>query len=176
MMIALKKHAEYIGSLSVPKENIASSFIEQVANFVKESKQSKDAPLPTYVGVFFDEAEQAALGSMGCKIKDPHVTVWHPSRGELIDLVIPHVGKTVVVTCDAILRSETHTALRVSSLCLASGEQLPCQNVFSHITLVSPAGKAHESNDLPKEVEEGTATMELLSEPLVFNGVVAEKK
>jgi hypothetical protein len=113
---------------------------------------------------------------MGCKIKDPHVTVWHSSRDEPIDLVRPHVDMTVTVTCDAILRSETHTALRVSSLCLASGEQLPCQNVFSHVTLVSPAGKAHKSNDLPKEVEEGTAAMELLSEPLVFNGVVAEKK
>jgi len=176
MMLALEKHAEYIGSLSVPKDNIASSFIEQVANFVKGSKQSEDASLPTYVGVFFDEAGQAAIGSMGCKIKDSHVTVWHSSRGEPIDLVRPHVGMTVTVTCDAILRSKTHTALRVSSLCLASGEQLPCQNVFSHVTLVSPAGKAHKSNDLPKEVEEGTAAMELLSEPLVFNGVVAEKK
>jgi hypothetical protein len=176
MMIALKEHAEYIQSLSVPKDIVANSFIEQVANFVKDSKQKEVAPLPTYVGVFFDEAGQAALGSMGCQSKTPHVTVWHQSHRKPIDLVRPHVGKPVTVTCDAILRSGTHAALRVSSLCLASGEQLPCQNVFAHITLVSPAGKAYGSNDLLNEVEEGTATIERLSEPLVFNGVVAEKK
>ncbi len=176
MMIALEKHAEYIRSLSVAKDTVASSFIEQVANFVKDSKQSEDASLPTYVGVFVDKAGQAALSAMGCKRKDPHVTVWHSSQEEPIDLVRSHVGKIVTLVCDAIFRSKTHTALRVSSMSLEDGEQLPCQNVFSHITLECPAGKAQESNDLPKEVEEGTATMELLSELLVFNGVVAEKE
>jgi hypothetical protein len=176
MMNALEKHAEFIGSLSVPKDTIANSFIEQVANFVKDSKQTEVASLPTYVGVFVNEAGQAALSDMGCKGKYPHVTVWHSSHDEPIDLVRPHVGKTVTVTCDAIFRSETHIALRVRSMSLEDGTPVPCQNVFSHITLVCPAGKAQESNDLPKKVEEGTATMELLSVSLVFNGVVAEKK
>jgi hypothetical protein len=176
MMIALAEHAEYIQSLSVPKDTIANSFIEQVVNFVKDSKQKEVAPLPTYVGVFFDETGQATLHAMGCSVQQPHITMWHELHGEPIDLVRPHVGKTVTVTCDAIFRSETHIALHVCSMSLEDGTPVPCQNVFAHITLVCPAGKAHKSNDLPKKVEEGTATMELLSELLVFNGVVAEKE
>ena len=88
---------------------------------------------------------------------------------------MPHIGSQVIVTCDALLRSPTQLALRVSSMCLMNGIVLPCHNQFAHITLVCPKGEAHRSNELPQMVEEGTATLELLTTPVVLMGEVQEK-
>jgi hypothetical protein len=179
MMAALTKeeHKSYIASLSVHKEVCSESFITQIADFVRQSKgQAKEAPIPKYVGVFFTKTEQEVLRHRGCQVQDPHITVWHSSHGRSIETIRDHVGKVVTVSCDALLRSPTQLALRVVSMSFEDGSQVPCQNYFAHITMVCPRGEAHKSNDLPRLVNEGSATIELLSGPLVLNGEIKEKK
>jgi hypothetical protein len=174
-----EEHQSYIAGLDVPVEVCFQSYIRQIDDFMRKSnRQPKDALLPKYVGIFFPKTEQEVLRSMGCLFHEPHITIWHVSQNGPIGPTKIFVGKTVIVSCDALLRSSdgTRLALRVSSMCLEDGTPVPCQNEFIHITMVSPKGEAHRSNELPRMVEEGTAMLEPLYELLVLKGEVKEKK
>jgi hypothetical protein len=180
-----EKYADYLASITVPLADYEEAFVQQVKRLLEELSSSSvvkpDAHDFEYVGAFVkDETAYAeVLSDLRIERKNsekPHVTLLHSkNKGaqEFFQTMLEHIGKEVSVSVDAIVMSSTSNqiAFQVKSMTFLDGTEVPVFNEWPHITVSCEPRCAWQSNGLPQQVEDGTATR-MFIETITFTCVV----
>ena len=113
-------------------------------------------------------------------VQNTHVTMMHcgsSSQLEMNDSFKNLIDSSVEVKVNSFLFSNKIAALGVSIVPFTLEEKIPIPettNTFPHITTCLGKGiRAHESNNLPSQVEQGLAEKFNLETPLVIKGKIA---
>lgn len=113
-------------------------------------------------------------------VQNTHVTMMHcnsSSQLEMNDSFKNLIDSSVEIKVNSFIFSNKIAALSVSILPFTLEERIPIpesSNTFPHITTLLGKGiRAHESNNLPGQVEQGLAQKVNLEKPLVLKGKIA---
>jgi hypothetical protein len=180
VLAAFRDHDAYIAGLAPPIEECAAAFIGRIQAVLSSltASVSDGSSNFEYLAAFVD-AEPfggllSRLGLVYDNVDRAHVTLWHSrNQSSLFPVVFDLIGQSVTVTVDAIFSTldSKQIALRVSSMLLAGGDEVPVVNVWPHITVASEKGRAWESNSLPQLVKDGNAVCREIT-PVIITGVI----
>ena len=162
VLAAFREHDCYIASLAPPIEECAIAFIDRIEAVLGSltSSVSDGSSDFEYLAAFVDaEAFGGLISMLGLSyvnVDRAHVTLWHSrNHSPLFPVVFELMGQSVSVTVgtscyrvpvclpspfaqvDAIFSTldSKQIALRVSSMFLAGGDEVPVVNVWPHITV-----------------------------------------